>query len=82
MNPKATKGLGLKALCGALGVSLGETAAYGDAENDMPMLEAAGTGVAMKNAPDRVKGCADRVTELTNDEDWVAREWERWQKSG
>jgi Cof subfamily protein (haloacid dehalogenase superfamily) len=82
MNPKATKGFGLKALCMAFGVGIEEAVAYGDAENDIPMLEAAGTGVAMKNAPDKVKGCADRVTELTNDEDWVALEWERWRASG
>ena len=77
MDPKANKGLGLAAVCAALGVGLSEAAAYGDAENDMPMLSAAGFGAAMKNAPDRIKRCAARVTELTNEEDWVAREWER-----
>jgi len=77
MDPKANKGLGLEAVCAALGVSLSAAAAYGDAENDMPMLTAAGFGAAMRNAPEKIKRCAARVTELTNDEDWVAREWER-----
>jgi len=76
MNPKATKALGLAALCDALGISLSETAAYGDAENDIPMLTAVGYGVAMKNAAPAVKLAAGRVTEMTNEEDWLAREWD------
>jgi Cof subfamily protein (haloacid dehalogenase superfamily) len=78
MNPAASKGIGLKALCDALAINLSDTAAYGDAENDIPMLSIAGQGVAMKNSPERVKLQAARVTELTNNEDWVAKEWERW----
>jgi Cof subfamily protein (haloacid dehalogenase superfamily) len=75
MNPKATKGIGLAALCDALGISLSEAAAYGDAENDIPMLTAVGYGTAMKNASAAVKQAAPRVTGMTNDEDWVAQEW-------
>jgi Cof subfamily protein (haloacid dehalogenase superfamily) len=76
MNPKATKGIGLCALCDALGISMSEAAAYGDAENDIPMLTAVGYGTAMKNAETAVKQAALRVTEMTNDEDWVANEWD------
>ncbi|MDR0330785.1 MAG: Cof-type HAD-IIB family hydrolase [Chitinispirillales bacterium] len=76
MNVKATKGIGLRVLCDEFGIGLSEAAAYGDEENDIPMLSAAGFGAAMKNSPDRVRAAAARVTELTNDEDWVAREWE------
>jgi len=76
MNPKATKGIGLAAVCDAIGVSLSETAAYGDAENDIPMLTAAAYGTAMKNAAPTVKLAAGRVTDLTNDEDWIAPELE------
>lgn len=36
--------------------------AFGDGENDMDMLRFAGVGVAMGNAPDSVKACADYVT--------------------
>jgi Cof subfamily protein (haloacid dehalogenase superfamily) len=75
MNPKATKGIGLAALCDALGVSMSEAAAYGDAENDIPMLTAVGHGAAMKNAEPAVKEAAERVTGMTNEEDWVALEW-------
>jgi Cof subfamily protein (haloacid dehalogenase superfamily) len=74
MNPKATKGIGLAALCGALGIDMSEVAAYGDAENDIPMLSAAGFGAAMKGSPASVIAAAARVTGMTNDEDWLAEE--------
>jgi Cof subfamily protein (haloacid dehalogenase superfamily) len=77
MNPGASKGLGLKILCDALNINPLETMAYGDEENDVPMFSVAGTGVAMKNGPEKVKRRAARVTELGNDEDWIAREWEK-----
>ncbi|MCK5201427.1 MAG: HAD family hydrolase [Spirochaetales bacterium] len=44
--------------------------AFGDNENDIEMLQLAGTGVAMGNAPDHVKIEADMVTD-TNDNDGV-----------
>jgi len=78
MSPQATKGLGLIALCEAFGIAAADAAAYGDAENDIPMLSAAGHGAAMKNSPERVKAAAKRVTELTNDEDWVVAELEKY----
>jgi Cof subfamily protein (haloacid dehalogenase superfamily) len=75
MNPEATKGIGLVALCDALGINMADAAAYGDAENDIPMLTAVGHGAAMKNAEPAVKEAAGRVTGMTNEEDWVAKEW-------
>jgi hypothetical protein len=77
MSPQATKGLGLAALCDAFGIDMADAAAYGDAENDIPMLTAAGHGTAMKNSHELVRAAAKGVTELTNDEDWVAAEWKR-----
>ena len=44
---------------------------FGDGENDIPMIKAAGLGVAMGNALDTVKAVADTVA-LTNDENGVA----------
>jgi hypothetical protein len=41
------------------------------------MLEMAGLGVAMANAVPQVKRAAHRVSPWTNDEDGIAREWER-----
>ena len=45
--------------------------AFGDGENDLEMLQMAGTGVAMDNAKDIVKSVANCVT-LSNDESGVA----------
>ena len=47
------------------------TIAVGDAENDIPMLEAAGLGVAMKNASEEIKKHADYITELDNNQGGV-----------
>ncbi len=69
ISSDAGKGKALLALCNILGVSRENTLAAGDEENDIPMLEAAGTGIAMKNALDEVKASADIVTENDNDHD-------------
>ena len=49
-----------------------EVIAFGDAENDISMLEYAGIGVAMGNATEKVKEIADEVTD-TNDNDGIAK---------
>jgi Cof subfamily protein (haloacid dehalogenase superfamily) len=51
--------------------------AIGDDFSDIEMLEYAGIGVAMGNAPDEVKACADWITS-TIEEDGVAKAIERW----
>ena len=43
------------------GFSKEEVIAFGDGENDIEMLEAAGTGIAMGNAKDAVKERADLI---------------------
>lgn len=58
----ATKGAALLGLCKALSIDPAETLAFGDGLNDIPMLRAAGVGVAMGNAVEAVKAAADRVT--------------------
>jgi len=65
------KGQGLLDTCRSLGIQTSETAAFGDAENDIPMLKTAGIGVAMGNATLAVKNVADMVT-LSNNEDGIA----------
>lgn len=72
----ATKGVhkstGLKFLADYYGILQKDIIAFGDEGNDLTMMQYAGTGVAMKNAIDKIKGQADEVTEFTNDEDGVA----------
>lgn len=67
----ANKGAGLKALCDYLGLDLSEAMALGDGGNDVTMLKAAGIGVAMGNADESVKACADVVVG-TNEQAGVA----------
>ena len=65
------KGQGVLDTCGALGIDPKEAMAFGDAENDIPMLRAAGLGIAMGNAAPAVKASADHVT-LSNNDDGIA----------
>ena len=67
----ATKSNALLRLAGILGISQEETMAIGDSFNDLDMLGAAGTSVAMGNAEPEIKETADLITK-TNDEDGVA----------
>lgn len=71
MRAGVNKGSALRWLCGHLGVDAADTMAFGDGDNDAEMLRAAGDGVAMGNASDAVKACADHVT-ATCDEAGVA----------
>ncbi len=69
--PAATKGAALLSLAKHLGVDPADTLAFGDASNDLPMIRAAGIGVAMANASADICAAADRVAP-TNDESGVA----------
>ena len=66
------KGVALRDICQRLGVDIARSAAIGDSQNDLSMIEAAGCGVAMGNAFQEVKDRADDIT-ASNDEDGVAR---------
>lgn len=61
----------LAALMSRLDIQTDEVMALGDGVCDVTMLQMAGLGVAMGNAPDSVKRCADFIT-LSNNEDGVA----------
>ena len=68
----AGKGNAVRFVCDYFNVPLSDAYAAGDAENDISMLEAAGTGIAMANASDNVKKHADVITELDNDKNGLA----------
>ena len=65
------KGQGIRDICKTLNILPEEVIAFGDAANDIPMLQAAGVGVAMGNADAAVKEAADLIT-LSNNEDGIA----------
>jgi Cof subfamily protein (haloacid dehalogenase superfamily) len=66
-----SKGLAMEKLGEHFGIKREEMIGIGDGFNDLPMIEYAGLGVAMGNAPDAIKAKADYVT-LSNDEDGIA----------
>lgn len=65
------KGASLREMSKFLGFDIKDTIAFGDERNDLEMLEAAGVGVVMANAPDIVKEYGDYITK-SNDEDGIA----------
>ncbi len=65
------KGAALRAVCDYLGVDIADTLAFGDGENDVEFMQAAGIAVAVENAFPVIKNAADYIT-LSNNEDGVA----------
>ena len=64
------KATGMLKACELVGINPANTYAFGDSENDLDMLEAAGVGVAMGNGTDRAKAAANYVT-TAFDEDGI-----------
>lgn len=62
-NPGAHKGEAVKSLARTFGVPVSAVMTIGDGTNDIPMLRAAGFGVAMGNGSDAVKAAARAVTD-------------------
>ena len=69
VHAKADKGNALKAYCEETGLNINDVAAFGDMTNDNEMLLYAGAGVAMLNASDDCKKCADYITDFGNNDD-------------
>lgn len=77
-HQKAGKGNAVRFVCDYFGVPLSHAIAAGDAQNDLSMLAAAGTGVAMANAAPVVKEQADFITQADNDHDGLLEAIERF----
>ncbi len=65
------KGSGLQLLMDHMGLSAEEVMVFGDFDNDLPLFDVAGFGVAMGNAIPELRQRADYVT-LSNADDGVA----------
>jgi len=66
-----SKGHAIQLLCGKSGFTKEAVMAFGDSYNDIDMLQTAGLGIAMQNAPELVKQAADEVT-ASNSEEGIA----------
>lgn len=71
VDVNASKAIALEKLGEFYGINRDEMIAIGDGFNDLSMIEYAGLGVAMENAPSEIKQAADFVT-LSNENDGVA----------
>ena len=68
-----TKATGIRRVLDFYGADWNDACAIGDSENDIPMIEACGTGIAMGNAFEHVKEKADFVTtDILDDGIWNA----------
>jgi len=76
-DQRAGKGPSLQKLAEHLGIDRAKVMAIGDQENDLTMLQYAGTSVAMGNAINAVKAVA-RFETATNADEGVARAIERF----
>lgn len=63
-----SKEVGIKMLADELGYDMKDVYAFGDAANDIQMIKAAGTGVAMGNGIEEIKDLADYVTDSVDND--------------
>lgn len=62
-----TKGTGLRCVADVYGLAVEDFTAFGDGDNDIPLFEVCGYGVAMGNASDGLKKAADIVIGSNDD---------------
>ena len=63
MPKHVSKASALWKICDKLGISMNEVMAFGDAQNDLKMLQQVGIGVAVGNAMDEAKYAATVITD-------------------
>ena len=69
LHEGSSKGNAIRRLCKYLDIDIKDSAAIGDADNDISMIEAAGHGICMINGSDRAKKAADHITAKDNNHD-------------
>ena len=77
INAHYSKGTAVEFLSQYYGVPIEKTIAIGDQHTDIPMIQKAGLGIAVKNADERLKQVAT-VIDYTNDEGAVAAVIEKY----
>lgn len=77
LPPKVNKMVGLQALLQHFNLDFSNLMSFGDADNDLEMIQAAAQGIVMANGLPEVKKAATAITD-SNDEDGVASYCERY----
>lgn len=72
VNERYSKGTAVKFIAEHYGIPLEKTIAVGDQQNDIPMIETAGMGIAVQNADNSLKALADYITNATFNENAIA----------
>ena len=67
VSPRVSKGIALRALARSLNIAQAEIVAIGDGDNDLPLFEAAGVGIAMANAMPELKRRAHAISASANE---------------
>ena len=78
INKNYSKGTAVEFLAKHFGISIEKTIAVGDQQNDLPMIEKAGLGIAVQNADEGLKAAADYVCQYTHEEGAIADIIERF----
>ncbi len=73
LNPEANKALATQALADKLGIPQAQIMAFGDGNNDVPLLQWAGMSVAMAHGRESAKSAAKKVSPPGPPETAVAR---------
>ena len=67
----ARKSLGVEFLCKMWGIKPEEVLTIGDQNNDIDLVQCGGIGVAMGNATEELKNCADYITDTVDNDGFV-----------
>ena len=78
MNGNVCKSAGVKIVCEKYDIPVEQSLAFGDGQNDLDMLNAAGAGFAMANAPEEVKAAFDDAIAARENEQQYIREAEAY----
>lgn len=70
-NPEAKKSCAVKFLSDYFGLKKEEILAIGDQNNDIELLKSGGVAVAMGNATEELKACADYITDTIDNDGFV-----------
>lgn len=81
LHKDVNKAVALQEVALIHGIEMNDVVAFGDGDNDAPMLKSAGLGIAVKNGTKLVKESANKISKYSNDENVIAEEWKLIKRS-